>query len=825
MKYFIFLFFVNQAKGAIVFPLTDEQLRASPVAVTGTFTPAPASGAATSALQVTGNSFLSSIDSKLTAPIAVSGTFNTSITFPSSQTVNQGTNPWLTSGSVTVVNSSIPVTGTFFQSVQTVSTTGINAVSGFVTVSNPQTSVSITGIPTVSFTNTSIGVTQSSSPWITSGTVAIVNSSLPVTIAATVAVSTTGINQVSGSVTVNNPVTSLAVNNFPAFAGLTDAQIRATPLAVSTTGTIPVSLLSVPIHGVTQSGTWNVGLNTGSNAIGSITNTGFNVTGTLPAYAATPTFNVGTISTIATEATVSAFNSKIPTGLTISGTRLLVELPASGGGGLTNTELRATPVPVYVSSTAILGSVAVTGTFFQANQPVSTTGTNIISGSVTVNNPVTSVSIAGSVVTSTTGTVTANAGANLNTSALNLETTQSAINTKIPSNLTVSGTRLLVELPAGGGGLTNTELRASAVPVSIASVLSVSTTGTNIVSGFITVNNPVTSVNINGTVPVSTTGVNSVSGFITVSNQLSGFATSALQTSGNASLTSIDTKLTAPLTITGALTDTQLRASAVPVSTTGIASVSGFITVSNQISGFSTESTLNSLNSKVTAVNTNAVSITGSVLPSGAATSVLQSTQDASINSLLKPASTLAAVTTVGAVTSITNALPTGTNSIGQITANAGTNLNTSALNLETTQSALNAKIPSQITGRIPVQTFPVADDLIVTAVGATGVAVTATLPAVASQFHYIDSIEITLYSTAARTGVATPITCTTTNLNGSPAYTWATAAVIGAADTRQLHNANRPIKSSVVNTATTIVCPVVTGGIWRINVVYSAGL
>jgi hypothetical protein len=39
--------------------------------------------------------------------------------------------------------------------------------------------------------------------------------------------------------------------------------------------TQPVSLASVPTHAVTQSGTWNVGLSTGSNAIGSITNTSF----------------------------------------------------------------------------------------------------------------------------------------------------------------------------------------------------------------------------------------------------------------------------------------------------------------------------------------------------------------------------------------------------------------------------------------------------------------------------------------------------------------------------------------------------------------------
>jgi hypothetical protein len=50
---------------------------------------------------------------------------------------------------------------------------------------------------------------------------------------------------------------------------------------------------------------------------------------------------------------------------------------------------------------------------------------------------------------------------------------------------------------------------------------------------------------------------------------LNGAATAANQTTANTSLASIDTKLTSPLTVTGGLTDTQLRASAVPVSVSG----------------------------------------------------------------------------------------------------------------------------------------------------------------------------------------------------------------------------------------------------------------
>jgi hypothetical protein len=79
-----------------------------------------------------------------------------------------------------------------------------------------------------------------------------------------------------------------------------------------------------------------------------------------------------------------------------------------------------------------------------------------------------------------TGAITVNAGTNLNTSALGLETTQSSINTKLPSGLTVTANKLLVDgsgstQPVSGTvtantglsqPLTDAQLRASAVPVS-----------------------------------------------------------------------------------------------------------------------------------------------------------------------------------------------------------------------------------------------------------------------------------------------------------------------------------------------------------------------
>jgi hypothetical protein len=111
------------------------------------------------------------------------------------------------------------------------------------------------------------------------------------------------------------------------------------------------------------------------------------------------------------------------------------------------------------------------------------------------------------------------------------------------------------------------------------------------------------------------------------------------------------------------------------------------------------ETTLSALNTKVT-TTVNGIKVDGSSvtqpisavslpLPTGASTSALQSTIDTSINTLLKPASTLNKVSTLD---TITNALPVGTNSIGQVTSNAGTNLNTSLLSLESTQTLIKSK-------------------------------------------------------------------------------------------------------------------------------------
>jgi hypothetical protein len=389
----------------------------------------------------------------------------------------------------------------------------------------------------------------------------------------------------------------------------------------------------IPRFTAVQQGTWNVGL-----------------TGTLPAFAATPTFNIGTApnftftntsftanagtnlntSLLALESggNLASINTKLPSNLTVTATRLLVDgsgvtqpvslatlptLPAGTNniGSLTNitgtislptgaataanqttgnTSLSSIDgklptlvngkVPVDVSSLNVTvsnasleiandvgnpvpisdagGSITVDGTFWQATQPISaaslplptgaataanqTTGNTSLSSidgktpalgqalaaasvpvvlpaaQITTLTPPTSVGISGTLpafaatptvnigtapsLTFTNTSFTANAGTNLNTSALALESggNLASINTKLPSNLTVTATRLLVD----GSGVTQ--------PVSLSTL----PTGTNNIGSL---------TNITGTISLPT-----------------GAATAANQTTGNTSLSSIDSK-------------------------------------------------------------------------------------------------------------------------------------------------------------------------------------------------------------------------------------------------------------------------------------------
>lgn len=113
-------------------------------------------------------------------------------------------------------------------------------------------------------------------------------------------------------------------------------------------------------------------------------------------------------------------------------------LSSSSSGGLTDAQLRATPVPVSLTSTTVTGSVAVTNAGLTelaaainassqmdvniaasgATVPVSNAGLTALNGAISG----TEVQVDVLTLPAITGTVTANAGTNLNTSALALET-------------------------------------------------------------------------------------------------------------------------------------------------------------------------------------------------------------------------------------------------------------------------------------------------------------------------------------------------------------------------------------------------------------------
>ena len=177
-------------------------------------------------------------------------------------------------------------------------------------------------------------------------------------------------------------------------------------------------------------------------------------------------------------------------------------------------------------------------------------------------------------------------------------------------------------------------------------------------------------------------------------------------------------------------------------------------------------------------------------------------------------------------VSRIVAALPTGANVIGGVT---GTFFQaTQPVSMATNTPTLAAG--TAIAGKFGIdQTTPGVTNLVtvqpstlaVTVTAAANTAATATLPAVAGQFHYITGIEIMRTSTAALAGTAT-LVVTTTNLSGGLAWSFGNAMAAGATQRDLLVTFENPLKSSVVNTATTIVMPLPGAAVlWRANVYY----
>jgi hypothetical protein len=186
--------------------------------------------------------------------------------------------------------------------------------------------------------------------------------------------------------------------------------------------------------------------------------------------------NIANDQTVPVSGTFWQATQPISGSVSLSGTPAVsISGTAAVSGPLTDTQLRAAAVPVSgpLTDTQLRATaVPVSGTFWQATQPISGTvsisGTPevTISGTPTVSGPLTDTQLRATAVP-VSGTFW-QATQPVSASALPLptgaatETTLAAVNGKLPA---LDSGRLPVVLPAGGGGLTDTELRATPVEV------------------------------------------------------------------------------------------------------------------------------------------------------------------------------------------------------------------------------------------------------------------------------------------------------------------------------------------------------------------------
>jgi hypothetical protein len=276
--------------------------------------------------------------------------------------------------------------------------------------------------------------------------------------------------------------------------------------------------------------------------------------------------NAGTFATQATQAGVWNLTNisgtiTLPTGASTSALQTTGNSSLSSIDGKTpalGQALMAASVPVVIASNQ--SAIPVTGTFFQATQPVSgtvtvtqATGTNlhtvIDSGTVTTVSTVTNLSqLAGNAISMNTGV------RDTGTQRVTIAT-----NDSVP----VTGTFFQVTQPvsiaasvAVTGPLTDTQLRATPVPVSGTITANAGTGNFTVVqasaanlnatiTGTVSVSNFPATQPVSGTVSAIQSGtwnVNNISGTVSLPT---GASTSALQTTGNSSLSSIDTKIPA----------------------------------------------------------------------------------------------------------------------------------------------------------------------------------------------------------------------------------------------------------------------------------------
>ena len=423
-----------------------------------------------------------------------------------------------------------------------------------------------------------------------------------------------------------------------------------------------------------QSGTWNinnvsgtVSLPTGAatSALQTTGNTSLSsIDGKL-----TTTLNGLKVDGSAVTQPVSAASLPLPTGAATETTLSAI----NGKLGSLGQKVMTGSTPVVIASDQ--SAIPVTGSITATNSANGTPGSAIpsqatmIGGSDGTNLRSIKVNAAGEVATNVISSALPTGAAT--------ETTLSALNTKVPANLTVTSTRLLVD----GSGVTQPVSAASLpLPTGAATETTLSALSGKLGSlgqKLMTGSAPVVIASDQSAIPASQSGtwnINNVSGTVSLPT---GAATSALQTTGNSSLSSIDGKLTT-LNAKDFATQTTLAA------------------------------LLTELQLKADLTDTQPVSVASLPLPSGAATSADQTTANNSLSSIdgkLPALSGGRVPVDIGGSGSIT--ITSGTITVAnevEISNDTGNPVPVSAASLplptgaatETTLSTLNGKVPSQ---------------------------------------------------------------------------------------------------------------------------------
>lgn len=127
-----------------------------------------------------------------------------------------------------------------------------------------------------------------------------------------------------------------------------------------------------------------------------------------------------------------------------------------------------------------------------------------------------------------------------------------------------------------------------------------------------------------------------------------------------------------------------------------------------------------------------------------------------------------------------------------------------------------------------PVLEFIYAKDIpasMVSATGAAAAAVTLTIPSAgAGLYNYLTMLQIVKFSTTTLTAAATPVLVTSTGIIGTPTFSFPADVSAQGIAVEQRFDFPKPVKGTATATAMTIVCPVTTGVIWRVNAAFYIG-